>query len=256
MRDPNPRPSPASPPGGKPPRKRSTGREGQADSNASKAPPPPPATDALPAAGTAPALGTSVSGQGSASATAAATADARSGVATISSINPLAPASAATQSLLSPADSPELNLRYLRPAPNQKETWNRQAGPCGQPARRQGPHRHGLPARRVSRGAPHHYPGAAASRLDAPLPDPGRRPDRARLRRPDDPRGLPGQRHRSPDALLRAQAARASAPAGCASSKSRARSIRRSRAPAPRSRAWWSRPRPRRSAASAAPTSS
>jgi NADPH-dependent glutamate synthase beta subunit-like oxidoreductase/formate hydrogenlyase subunit 6/NADH:ubiquinone oxidoreductase subunit I/ferredoxin len=41
------------------------------------------------------------------------------------SINPTAPARAAGQS---GADSPELQLRYLRPAPDQKEVWNRYSG--------------------------------------------------------------------------------------------------------------------------------
>ncbi len=115
MPDFNPRLSPASPPSGQPPRKRSTSR-GKAAEDGGK---PPVPTDALPAAGTAPAAG----------ATAApAVAEARAaGIQAPVSINPLAPASASFERSRSGADHPELNLRYLRPAPDQKETWNRQA---------------------------------------------------------------------------------------------------------------------------------
>ena len=49
---------------------------------------------------------------------------------------------------------------------------------------------------------------AAAPAVLAAHPDRGRRPRRRGLRGPDDPRGLPRQRHRDPDPLLRAQAAR------------------------------------------------
>ena len=93
--------------------------------------------------------------------------------------------------------------------------------------------RHRRAVRRLAGRAPDHDPGAAAPAVDAHHPARGRRPRRRGHRGPDDPRGLPRQRDRDPDALLRAEAARASGPAGCAWSRSRARSTRRSRARAP-----------------------
>ena len=68
------------------------------------------------------------------------------------------------------------------------------------------PHRR---ARADSLGrAPARHAGAAAAAVDAAHPDRGRRPRRRGPRGPDDPRGLPRQRHRDPDPVLRAQAAR------------------------------------------------
>ena len=61
---------------------------------------------------------------------------------------------------------------------------------------------------RIARRAPARHAGAAAAAVDAAHPDRGRRARRRGLRGPDDPRGLPRQRHRDPDPLLRAQAAR------------------------------------------------
>src|SRR6185436_20202023 len=67
---------------------------------------------------------------------------------------------------------------------------------------------HGARApRRHPRRAPPDDAVAAAAAVDAAHPDRGRRPGRGGLRGPDDPRGLPRQRDRDPDALLRAQAA-------------------------------------------------
>ena len=62
--------------------------------------------------------------------------------------------------------------------------------------------------RRLARRAPARHAVAAAPAVDAAHPHRGRRPRRRGLRGPDDPRGLPRQRHRDPDPLLRAQAAR------------------------------------------------
>ena len=61
---------------------------------------------------------------------------------------------------------------------------------------------------RVARRAPARHAVAAATAVVAAHPDRGRRPGRRGLRGPDDPRGLPRQRDRDPDPLLRAQAAR------------------------------------------------
>ena len=61
----------------------------------------------------------------------------------------------------------------------------------------------------VARRAPAHDPGAAAPAGRRPrITHRGGRPAGRGPRGPDDPRGLPRQRHRDPDALLRAQAAR------------------------------------------------
>ena len=61
---------------------------------------------------------------------------------------------------------------------------------------------------RVARRAPARHPVAAAPAVVAAHPDRGRRQGRRGLRGPDDPRGLPRQRDRDPDPVLRAQAAR------------------------------------------------
>lgn len=111
MSVPTPRLSPASPPGGEPHRKRSTGR----------------ASKLAAETGAADAKATS---KARTRATAAS-------ASTHASINPLAPASAALETQetrearerrASIGDNPELQLRYLRPAPEQKETWNRHLG--------------------------------------------------------------------------------------------------------------------------------
>ena len=62
-------------------------------------------------------------------------------------------------------------------------------------------------AGRLARRAAGHHPVPAAAAEHAADPDRGGRPRRRGLRGPDDPRGLPGQRHRDPDPVLRAQAA-------------------------------------------------
>ena len=56
--------------------------------------------------------------------------------------------------------------------------------------------------------APARHAGPAAPAVVAADPDRGRRPRGRGLRGPDDPRGLPRQRDRDPDPVLRAQAAR------------------------------------------------
>ena len=61
--------------------------------------------------------------------------------------------------------------------------------------------------RRQPRRAPLPDPGAAAPAVDARHPAGGRRAARRGPRGPDDPGGLPRQRDRDPDPLLRAQAA-------------------------------------------------
>ena len=61
---------------------------------------------------------------------------------------------------------------------------------------------------RRRRRAPAHDPEPAATAGIARLRHRDRRPPPDRPRRPDDPRGLPRQRHRGADAVLRAQAAR------------------------------------------------
>jgi NADPH-dependent glutamate synthase beta subunit-like oxidoreductase/formate hydrogenlyase subunit 6/NADH:ubiquinone oxidoreductase subunit I/ferredoxin len=88
--------SPASPPDGQTPRRRSTASKAKAggDGKSSTAP-------------------TSVR---------------ETGLSAPASVNPLAPASAALEGRGSVGDSPELNLRYLRPAPDERETWNRRLG--------------------------------------------------------------------------------------------------------------------------------
>ena len=60
---------------------------------------------------------------------------------------------------------------------------------------------------RVAGRAPPRHAVAAAPAVVAAHPDRGRRAGRRGLRGPDDPRGLPRQRHRDPDPLLRAEAA-------------------------------------------------
>jgi NADPH-dependent glutamate synthase beta subunit-like oxidoreductase/formate hydrogenlyase subunit 6/NADH:ubiquinone oxidoreductase subunit I/ferredoxin len=96
MRYPIARLSPASPPNGQTPRRRSTAPKAKAGAD----------------------------GQPSATLTSVREA----GLSAPASVNPLAPASAALEARGSVGDSPELNLRYLRPAPDERETWNRRLG--------------------------------------------------------------------------------------------------------------------------------
>ena len=96
-----------------------------------------------------------------------------------------------------PADGrPHRSPRHRRAA--------RAARRASRPARRL---RHGHAPRGQRRRAPDHDAVPAAAAEHAADPHRGGRPGRRGLRGADDPRGLPRQRHRDPDAVLRAQAA-------------------------------------------------
>ena len=101
--------------------------------------------------------------------------------------------------------------------------------------------------RRQPRRAPLPDPGAPAAAVDAGDPAGGRRARRRGPRGPDDPGGLPRQRDRDPDPLLRAQAAGLRRLPDVRGGGGRRGASRRSRARARPRPGWWSGPRPRRS---------
>ncbi len=137
MREPNPRPAPL-PARGEPPqavgRPRRPSRLEPERSRATAAP-----TDALPAA--VRRRRSALRSEGAACARRA-TRRCRTGIATICFAQPARPGVRRDAIVPEPRRRPELKLRYLRPAPNQKEIWNRQRRPRGLPTRR-----HGAPTR-------------------------------------------------------------------------------------------------------------